>query len=212
MDLHNIREDYKFDSLLETNLLNNPFDQFKNWFETYQHLGVKDSNAMAIATVGDNGIPQNRIVLLKEVREEGFVFYTNYASDKGRQLILNPNISALFFWREQERQIRITGTVRKLDEQDNENYFKTRPYLSQIGAAASNQSEAIKDRNALEAKFQKFQEQHPEGSTVPKPESWGGFLITPKSFEFWQGRSGRLHDRIIYTIAYGDWCTKRLQP
>ena len=212
MDLHNIREDYKFDSLLEANLHKNPFDQFKDWFETYQHLGVKDANAMAIATVGEDGIPQNRIVLLKEVRQDGLVFYTNYASDKGQQLMQNPNISALFFWREQERQVRITGTVSKMDDSENENYFKTRPYLSQIGAAASDQSSPIKDRTALEAKFQAFQQQFPEGSAVPKPESWGGFQITPKSFEFWQGRSGRLHDRIIYTAHEGAWVTKRLQP
>lgn len=212
MDLHNIREDYRFDSLLEANLHKNPFDQFKNWFATYQHLGVKDANAMAIATVGEDGIPQNRIVLLKEVRKDGLVFYTNYASDKGQQLMQNSNISALFFWREQERQVRITGTVSKMDDRENENYFKTRPYLSQIGAAASDQSSPIKDRAALEAKFQAFQQQYPEGSAVPKPKSWGGFLITPKSFEFWQGRSGRLHDRIIYTVHEGAWVTNRLQP
>ena len=212
MDLHNIREDYKFDSLLEANLQKNPIDQFKDWFESYQLLRVKDANAMAIATVDGNGIPQNRIVLLKEVRENGLVFYTNYASNKGQQLIKNPNISSLFFWREQERQIRITGTVRKLEEQENEKYFKTRPYLSQIGAAASEQSKPIEDRNALEDKFNTFQQHFPEGSTVPKPEAWGGFLISPETFEFWQGRSGRLHDRIIYTLEGGEWVTKRLQP
>ena len=140
------------------------------------------------------------------------VFYTNYASNKGQQLIENPNISSLFYWREQERQIRITGTVSKLDEQENEKYFKTRPWLSQIGAAASDQSKPIEDRNALEAKFNEFQQHYPEGSAVPKPESWGGFLISPETFEFWQGRSGRLHDRIIYTVMDGEWSTKRLQP
>ena len=212
MDLHNIREDYKFDSLLEANLLENPFDQFKDWFETYQLLRLKDANAMAIATVDANNLPHNRIVLLKEVREQGFVFFTNYASDKGQQLLHNPNISALFFWREQERQVRITGTVSKLDNKDNTSYFSTRPYLSQIGAAASQQSQEIADRIALEAKFEAFQQQHPEGSDVPKPESWGGFLITPQSFEFWQGRSGRLHDRIIYSPEGQGWKTKRLQP
>jgi pyridoxamine 5'-phosphate oxidase len=212
MDLHNIREDYKFDSLLEANLQKNPFDQFKDWFESYQLLRVKDANAMAIATVDGNGIPQNRIVLLKEVRENGLVFYTNYASNKGQQLIKNPNISSLFFWREQERQIRITGTVSRLDEQENDKYFKTRPWLSQIGAAASEQSKQIDDRNALEEKFNTFQQHYPEGSTVPKPESWGGFLISPETFEFWQGRSGRLHDRILYTVKEEEWVTMRLQP
>jgi pyridoxamine 5'-phosphate oxidase len=212
MDLHNIREDYKFDSLLEANLQKNPFDQFKDWFESYQLLRVKDANAMAIATVDGNGIPQNRIVLLKEVRENGLVFYTNYASNKGQQLIKNPNISSLFFWREQERQIRITGTVSRLDEQENDKYFKTRPWLSQIGAAASEQSKPIDDRNALEEKFNTFQQHYPEGSTVPKPESWGGFLISPETFEFWQGRSGRLHDRILYTVKEEEWVTMRLQP
>jgi pyridoxamine 5'-phosphate oxidase len=212
MDLHNIREDYKFDSLLEANLQKNPFDQFKDWFESYQLLRVKDANAMAIATVDGNGIPQNRIVLLKEVRENGLVFYTNYGSNKGQQLIKNPNISSLFFWREQERQIRITGTVSRLDEQENDKYFKTRPWLSQIGAAASEQSKQIDDRNALEEKFNTFQQHYPEGSTVPKPESWGGFLISPETFEFWQGRSGRLHDRILYTVKEEEWVTMRLQP
>ena len=212
MDLHNIREDYKFDSLLEANLQKNPFDQFKDWFESYQLLRVKDANAMAIATVDGNGIPQNRIVLLKEVRENGLVFYTNYGSNKGQQLIKNPNISSLFFWREQERQIRITGTVSRLDEQENDKYFKTRPWLSQIGAAASVQSKPIDDRNALEEKFNTFQQHYPEGSTVPKPESWGGFLISPETFEFWQGRSGRLHDRILYTVKEEEWVTMRLQP
>tara|TARA_Y100000385_G_scaffold241572_1_gene258069 strand:- start:125 stop:763 length:639 start_codon:yes stop_codon:yes gene_type:complete len=212
MDLHDIREDYKFDSLLEANLHKNPVDQFKDWFESYQLLRVKDANAMAIATVNSEGIPQNRIVLLKEVRKNGLVFYTNYGSNKGQQLIENPNISSLFYWREQERQIRITGTVSKLNEQENEVYFKTRPWLSQIGAAASEQSKPIEDRNALEEKFNIFQQHYPEGSAVPKPESWGGFLITPETFEFWQGRSGRLHDRIIYTINDGEWVTSRLQP
>jgi pyridoxamine 5'-phosphate oxidase len=212
MDLHNIREDYKFDSLLEANLQKNPIDQFIDWFESYQLLRVKDANAMAIATVDGNGIPQNRIVLLKEVRENGLVFYTNYASNKGQQLIKNPNISSLFFWREQERQIRITGTVSRLDEQENDKYFKTRPWLSQIGAAASEQSKPIDDRNALEEKFNTFQQYYPEGSTVPKPESWGGFLISPETFEFWQGRSGRLHDRILYTVKEEEWVTMRLQP
>ena len=155
---------------------------------------------------------QNRSVLLQEVRKGGFVCYTSYASDKGQQRMENPNISSLFYWREQERQIRITGTVSKLDEQENEKYFKTRPWLSQIGAAASDQSKAIEDRNALEEKFHSFQQNYPGGSAVPKPEAWGGFLISPETFEFWQGRSGRLHDRIIYTMNEGHWVTKRLQP
>lgn len=213
MDLHNIRESYKFDSLEENQAKNNPFDQFKLWFEAYQALGVKDYNAMAIATVNGEGIPENRIVLLKEMRPEGLVFFTNYNSAKGQSLAKNPHISALFFWREQERQVRITGKVEKISREESVNYFNTRPYLSQIGAAASNQSEPISSRSALETKFNDFMKEFPEGTEVPTPDQWGGYLIRPEVFEFWQGREGRLHDRLEYILSSEDlWETRRIQP
>ena len=212
MDLHNIRESYKFDSLLESNLESNPFDQFQNWYSSYAELRIKDSNAMAIATVDSQGIPSNRIVLLKAVDEGEFIFFTNYGSAKGKDLLENPFVSALFFWREQERQVRIQGEVVKISKEKSEAYFATRPYLSQIGAAASEQSQPIDNRAALEEKFSEFQKEFPEGSTVPMPKGWGGFAIKPRSFEFWQGREGRLHDRIVYTLEGSHWITSRLQP
>jgi|TARA_B110000037_G_scaffold202669_1_gene245032 pyridoxamine 5'-phosphate oxidase len=212
MDLKNIRETYKFNSLDEQEISHNPFTQFTEWLETYRKLEVKDSNAMAIATVDANGIPQNRIVLLKEIRPEGLVFFTNYESDKGEQLQLNPNISALFFWREQERQVRITGKVRKIEKEESMDYFRTRPHLSKIGAAASDQSKFIQSRAALEDKFNAFNEQYPEGSDVPMPSAWGGYIITPEVFEFWQGREGRLHDRLLFSKDKKSWKISRIQP
>lgn len=212
MDLHNIRETYKFDSLLESKLEKDPIVQFTNWFESYSALGIKDSNAMAIATVDEQGIPHNRIVLLKSVDEGKFIFFTNYGSKKGKDLSQNPHISALFFWREQERQVRVEGTVTKISEAKSAAYFATRPYLSKIGAAASDQSQPIANREALEEKFKSFQGLHPEGGDVPMPENWGGYEITPGKFEFWQGREGRLHDRIIYEREGSDWRISRLQP
>ena len=212
MDLHNIRESYKFDSLLESNLESNPFDQFQHWYESYAALRIKDSNAMAIATVDTQGFPSNRIVLLKAVENDELIFFTNYASAKGQDLLNNPVVSALFFWREQERQVRIQGKVVRISKEKSESYFATRPYLSQIGAAASEQSQPIANRAALESKFSDFQNEYPEGSTVPMPENWGGFAIEPMSFEFWQGREGRLHDRIAYTQEGSQWNITRLQP
>lgn len=212
MDLHNIRETYKFDSLLESKLEQDPIVQFTSWFEAYSALGVKDSNAMAIATVDAQGIPNNRIVLLKSVEAGKLIFFTNYGSKKGQDLSKNPNISALFFWREQERQVRVEGTVTKISLAKSEAYFSTRPYLSKIGAAASEQSQPIDNREALEEKFRSFQDLHPEGGEVPMPGNWGGYEITPIKFEFWQGREGRLHDRIIYEREGEDWRTTRLQP
>jgi len=212
MDLHNIRESYKFDSLLESNLESNPFDQFQYWYQSYAELRIKDSNAMAIATVDSQGLPSNRIVLLKAVENDELIFFTNYTSAKGQDLLKNPVVSALFFWREQERQVRIQGKVVRISKEKSEAYFATRPYLSQIGAAASEQSQPIASRAALESKFSEFHMEYPEGSTVPMPENWGGFAIQPLSFEFWQGREGRLPDRIVYMLEGSEWTIRRLQP
>jgi pyridoxamine 5'-phosphate oxidase len=211
MDLHNIRESYNFDSLDETKVNRDPMIQFKNWFSQYKALGIKDYNAMAVSTIRNNE-PDSRIVLLKELTDEGFVFYSNYNSAKGKSLSENPNVSVLFFWREQERQVRINGVVSKLGKQESATYFENRPYLSQIGAAASNQSNPIESRAALENKFEKFRETFPEGTHVPMPQDWGGYLIKPLKFEFWQGREGRLHDRLVFTSDQNGWDMHRLQP
>jgi pyridoxamine 5'-phosphate oxidase len=186
-------------------------DQFQHWFEEYKLLGVKDYNAMAISTVNGD-IPESRIVLLKEIRDNGYVFYSNYGSTKGIALESNPNISALFFWREQERQVRISGKVVKINEKESKSYFETRPYLSKIGAAASNQSRPIGSRKELEEKFDSFTSKYPEGSAVPMPSEWGGYLIIPTRYEFWQGREGRLHDRLVFILEDGRWNIQRIQP
>ena len=211
MDLHNIRETYNFDSLDTDKLKDSPMDQFQHWFEEYKQLGVKDYNAMAISTVNGD-IPESRIVLLKEIRDNGYVFYSNYGSTKGIALESNPNISALFFWREQERQVRISGKVVKINEKESKSYFETRPYLSKIGAAASNQSRPIGSRTELEDKFDSFISKYPEGSDVPMPSEWGGYLIIPNRYEFWQGREGRLHDRLVFVLEDDRWNIQRIQP
>lgn len=211
MDLHNIRETYKFDSLDENKVNKDPLVQFESWLEEYKVLGVKDYNAMVLSTI-KNGAPDSRIVLLKELRKEGLVFYTNYGSAKGQSISSNPLVNALFFWREQERQVRICGHVKKISSSQSEKYFHSRPYLSQIGAAASDQSKPIESRDALEEKFSTFQESYPEGKPVPMPKEWGGYIIEPTSFEFWQGREGRLHDRLVYLESDTAWNIQRLQP
>ena len=211
MDLHNIRETYNFDSLDTDKLKDSPMNQFQHWFEQYKLLGVKDYNAMAISTVSGD-VPESRIVLLKEIRDNGFVFYSNYGSTKGIALEVNPNISDLFFWREQERQVRISGKVVKINEKESKSYFETRPYLSKIGAAASNQSRPIGSRKELEAKFDSFTSKYPNGTAVPMPSEWGGYLIIPNRYEFWQGREGRLHDRLVFILEDDRWNIQRIQP
>lgn len=211
MDLHNIRESYNFDSLEESKVNSDPMIQFNHWFTQYKALGIKDYNVMAISTIRENE-PDSRIVLLKEITDNGLVFYSNYNSAKGKSLSENPKISVLFFWREQERQVRINGVVSKISKQESAAYFEKRPYLSQIGAAASNQSNPIESREALENKFEKFRGTFPEGSKVPMPQDWGGYLIKPMKFEFWQGREGRLHDRLIFTSDQDGWNIHRIQP
>lgn len=212
MDLHNIRESYKFDSLSEAQAAKNPFDQFQDWFESFNQLGIQDANAMSLATTDASGMPDNRIVLLKGFSPDGLLFYTNYSSAKGQHLLEHPHAAVLFFWREQERQVRIKGRVEKIDKEASESYFSSRPYLSKIGAAASDQSQVISSREALEEKFNAFMKKHPEGDPVPMPDTWGGFIIKPVEFEFWQGREGRLHDRLVYRKEDSDWKRYRLQP
>jgi pyridoxamine 5'-phosphate oxidase len=212
MDLTNVREEYQLDSLDESKLSLNPFDQFRSWFKNYLSTVPKDSNAMTLATLGEDGFPKSRIVLLKELTDEGFVFFTNYKSAKGRELAKHPQAALNFFWSVQERQIRIEGWVEKIDEQSSTAYFNRRPYLSKIGALASEQSAVIENRLALEEKFKLIQNEYPEDATVVRPKHWGGYVLKPHKFEFWQGRSGRLHDRIEYIREGVQWKLQRLQP
>ncbi len=218
MELQNLREEYRYQSLDDNQVLDSPIDQFKQWFSDYQNSGAKDANAMALSTLGEDGFPKTRIVLLKELSELGFVFFTNYQSEKGRQLAEHPKASLLFFWKEHERQVRIEGQVSKIAEEASETYFQSRPYLSKLGALASDQSAAIESRAALEEKFEALQATYPEGGPVPRPAHWGGYALEPIRMEFWQGREGRLHDRIVFERHQGVnsdapvWIRTRLQP
>lgn len=210
-ELQQLREEYTSNSLNESDILPDPVNQFNLWLSEAIRSEVPEANALTLATADLNGKPYSRVVLLKEV-DTGFVFYTNYESNKGRQLAENPQASMCFLWKELERQVRINGRVEKLSEAESDEYFKSRPYQSQIGAWASRQSSVVENRGELERKFAELKARFEEGK-VPKPDFWGGYRLIPYSVEFWQGRPGRLHDRIVYTSDNENgWTTCRLSP
>ena len=208
-----LRQNYTRAGLSEADLNSNPIEQFDIWFQQALDADLIEPNAMTLATATPDGKPTARIVLLKRVSERGFVFYTNYESQKGQQLIANPYAALVFLWDKLERQIRIEGKVEKLTESESAEYFHSRPKASQLGAWASNQSRVIPNREVLEQKLADLQEQYSGDATVPLPEHWGGFRVVPNRIEFWQGRPSRLHDRLVYDLqADGDWQIKRLSP
>jgi pyridoxamine 5'-phosphate oxidase len=189
-----------------------PVKQFSNWFTAAIEAQIRDVNAMSLATAGADGKPSVRIVLLKGFDQDGFVFFTNYESEKGRQLEANPFAALDFYWIELDRQIRISGRVEKTSREESESYFHSRPLGSQLGAWASPQSEVVDARRVLDARFAEITERY-AGNAVPLPPHWGGFRVVPDRFEFWQGRSNRLHDRFRYTrTADGKWQIDRLAP
>lgn len=211
-DLTDYRKTYEKDSLSKESMDSNPIKQFQDWFhEVEEKGGVEEANAMTVSTVDENGFPKNRVVLLKKFDDNGFYFYTNYNSDKGKALAQNNKICLSFFWPNLERQVIISGIAEKTSEADSTEYFHSRPKGSQIGAMASPQSEVIKSREFLEENLAQLQEKY-KNSEVPKPEYWGGYIIKPVSVEFWQGRPNRLHDRIRYTKTESDWKIERLAP
>jgi len=212
-DLHNYRKSYEKSELLETNIPEDPINLFNRWFHEVEDFGgVDEVNAMTVATIGLDGFPKSRVVLLKKFNEEGFIFYTNYDSEKGKAILNNPNICLSFFWHSMERQVIIKGIAEKTPENISDNYFASRPDGSKLGAMVSAQSEVIPNRDYLEENLKKL-EQEFEGKEIPRPAFWGGFLVRPVEVEFWQGRPNRLHDRIRYKLSENyDWKIDRLSP
>jgi pyridoxamine 5'-phosphate oxidase len=206
-----LRRDYDKTALTEDEVCPNPVDQFTEWFETALAGDILDANAMTLATTDNSGRPSSRIVLLKGVDKRGFRFYTNYGSRKGIELQENPHAALCFYWAPHERQVRIEGNVKRLSRSESQKYFAQRPRLSQIGAWASEQSAKVESREELVAKFENIKERF-DGQDIPKPDFWGGFLIEPERFEFWQGRKGRMHDRIEYQRTKKGWTINRLAP
>lgn len=212
MSISDLRREYSKKTLDESHVAPNPLVQFEKWFEEALRSEVPEPNAMTLSTVTPNGFPTGRIVLLKGIENEGFVFYTNYQSAKGRDLAQNAVASLTFFWSELERQVRIQGTVSKVSRETSQAYFQSRPRDSQIGAWASPQSAPIKDRSVLEERKKKLEEQFDGQDIIPLPEQWGGYHVAPFLVEFWQGRPSRLHDRIVYTRVKDNWKINRLAP
>lgn len=206
-----IRKDYRLRSLLETDISMDPMEQFSIWWNEAVSSDIEEVNAMTLATCNKQGVPSARIVLLKGFNAEGFIFFTNYNSDKGKDLKENPKAAIVFFWKELERQIRIEGNVEKITEKESEEYFSSRPKDSQIGAWSSPQSSVIENREVIEQNVETNTARFGD-ETIPKPPHWGGYIVKPERIEFWQGRENRLHDRILYTKSETNWIIQRLAP
>ncbi len=211
MSIADIRKDYQLKSLTETEVAKNPLAQFATWWDEAVGSAIDEVNAMALSTVSAEGRPSSRIVLLKGFDERGFVFFTNYNSDKGKQMEQQQFVSLLFFWKELERQVRIEGISNKVADEESDAYFKSRPVGSQLGAWASPQSQKITDRSVLEQALEKITAEYSQ-TPIPRPPHWGGYRVKPVRIEFWQGRSSRLHDRILYELVDDNWQVCRLAP
>jgi pyridoxamine 5'-phosphate oxidase len=212
VDLSNLREEYSQQGLRRKDLDPDPVRQFSLWFTAAVEAGLRDANAMSLATSSREGQPSVRVVLLKGFDTSGFVFFTNYDSEKGRQLDENPRCAVTFWWAEMERQVRICGETERTSREESARYFHSRPRGSQLGAWVSKQSEVIDGRQILEARLAQISERYAQGE-VPLPPHWGGYRFKPEQFEFWQGRSNRLHDRFRYTRqGDGTWNIERLAP
>ncbi len=211
-DLSNKREVYQKKALLETMIPENPLELFRDWYAEAEQEEQGEVNAFTLATVGKDLLPTSRVVLLKRFTWEGFVFYTNYRSQKGRQIAENPYVSLSFFWDKLERQVLINGKAEKQNENLSDGYFESRPRGSRLGAWASEQSEPVASRAVLDARLKTLEKQY-EGKEIPRPKHWGGYLVRPFRIEFWQGRPNRMHDRIRYTLQDDfSWKIERIQP
>lgn len=205
-----IRREYSKDKINQKNISNDPIKQFEVWFKKAVDTEFIDPNAMILSTATPDGKPSSRVVLIKQANEKGFYFFTNYESRKGKELAENPNASLLFYWDKLDRQVRIEGRVEKISFEESEEYFKSRPYKSKIGAWASRQSEVLPSRFKLLRKAAELMVKYPKN--VPLPDFWGGYCLVPETIEFWQGRENRLHDRIVYHRTDTGWDFKRLYP
>jgi len=211
-DLAQLRRDYRQATLDEAHAASDPWSQFRTWFAEAESAGLLEPNAMTLATADANGRPSARVVLLKGLSEEGFVFFTDYRSRKGEELDANPQAALAFYWAELERQVRAVGAVERLSRADSEAYFRSRPRGSQLGAWASHQSALLEDRALLLGRVEELQARYGDGE-VPLPPHWGGYRLIPDEVEFWQGRPNRLHDRIVYTRSpESGWRRARLSP
>jgi pyridoxamine 5'-phosphate oxidase len=212
LNLQAIRNDYQKGELSKQSVDKNPVHQFREWLEEALHSAVTEPTAMVLATAGKDMRPSARIVLLKGVEEDGFIFFTSYASRKGQQIEENPNVSLTLFWKELERQVRIEGIAEKISPEASDEYFRSRPYESRLSAAASPQSKPVENRQVLEQLRNDIQKKY-AGVDIPRPENWGGYKVKPNLLEFWQGRYSRLHDRIVYELTANEkWKLIRLAP
>ena len=212
MSLSDLRREYTLAGLKESDLDSNPFRQFDKWFQQALAAGLPEPNAMTLATATLDGKPSARVVLLKGFDEQGFVFFTNYESQKGRELAANPQAALVCYWIELERQVRISGQVSRVSAEESEAYFRSRPLGSQLGAWASQQSEVVGGRKILEDRLEQLTQEY-QTKPVPLPPYWGGYRVAPETIEFWQGRPNRLHDRLRYTLqSSSQWLIERLSP
>lgn len=209
--INTLRHDFSRQNLDEKDVDANPVIQFSKWFREAVDAKVNEPNAMTLSTATIDGKPSSRILLLRNFNEEGFVFYTNYKSRKGEEISRNPNAALLFFWPELERQVRIEGILTKQTAEESDLYFISRPRASKLGAWTSAQSKVVASRKVLDEEYEKISKKYPD-EQVPRPEYWGGYVLRPQSVEFWQGRPGRLHDRILYTEQNKSWKIERLAP